>query len=109
MVPIWFVLDGETIIFNTGSASAKARQIRRDPRVALCVDDERPPFAFVMVEAIAEISEDLEEMLPWATRVAGRYMGPDLAESFGRSNAVPGELLVRLRPVKVLAQKGIAD
>jgi PPOX class probable F420-dependent enzyme len=109
VVPIWFVLDGETIVFTMWSASAKARHIRRDPRVALCVDDERPPFAFVMVEGTAEVSDDLAEMLPWATRIAGRYMGPDLAESYGRRNAVPGELLVRLRPLKVIAQKGIAD
>jgi PPOX class probable F420-dependent enzyme len=109
VVPIWFVLDGETIVFTMWSASAKARHIRRDPRLALCVDDERPPFAFAMVEGTAEVSDDLAEMLPWATRIAGRYMGPDLAESYGRRNAVPGELLVRLRPLRVIAQKGIAD
>ncbi len=109
VVPIWFVLDGETIVFNRGTTSAKARHIRRDPRAALCVDDETPPYAFVMVEGIADTSDDLTEMLPWSTRIAERYMGPDLAESYGRRNAVAGELLVRLRPLKVIAEKGIAD
>jgi hypothetical protein len=45
----------------------------------------------------------------WASRIGGRYMGADKAEAFGRRNAVPGELLVRLRPGKVAAQAGIAD
>jgi hypothetical protein len=35
--------------------------------------------------------------------IAARYMGPDLAEEFGKRNGVPGELIVRLRPTKVLA------
>lgn len=109
VVPIWFVLDGETLVFNMGAASAKAKHIRRDPRVALCVDDERPPYAFVMIEGMAETSEDVVEMLPWATRIAARYMGPDQAEAFGKRNAVPGELLVRVRPVKVIAESGISD
>jgi len=63
----------------------------------------------VTVEGPAEISEDLEEMRHWATVLAGRYMGADAAEEFGRRNAVPGELLIRLRPEKIVALAGIAD
>ena len=37
VVPIWFVLDGDDVIFTTGSTSAKGRHLRRDPRVALTV------------------------------------------------------------------------
>jgi len=35
--------------------------------------------------------------------IAARYMGPDRAAEFGKRNGVPGELIVRLRPTKVLA------
>jgi len=45
----------------------------------------------------------------WATRIGGRYMAPRAAEALGRRNAVPGELLVRLRPAHVVAQAAIAD
>jgi PPOX class probable F420-dependent enzyme len=44
VVPIWFVLDGDTLVFTTGEASVKAANMRRDPRVAFCVDDETPPL-----------------------------------------------------------------
>ena len=110
VAPIWFDLDDDgTIVFNTGAESLKGKSIRRDPRVCLCVDDERPPFSFVIVDGTAEISEDLDEMLVWATRIGGRYMGAEKAEGFGRRNAVPGELLVRIRPTHVVAQADIAD
>ena len=87
----------------------KGRNLRRDPRASLVVDDEAPPFAYVRVDGAVEISEDLDEMLVWATRIAYRYMGPELAESYGRRNAVPGELLVRLRPAHVVTEAGVAD
>jgi PPOX class probable F420-dependent enzyme len=109
VVPIWFLLDGDDVLFTTGADTVKGRNIVRDPRVSLCVDDERPPFAYVVVEGTAEVSEDREEMLAWATRLGGRYMGPEQADEFGRRNAVPGELLVRVRPAKLLARAGIAD
>ena len=110
VVPIWFVLDDDgTPVFNVDGGSLKARALRRDPRVSLCVDDETPPYAFVLLEGIAEVSYDVDEMLPWSTRIGARYMGAEQAEAFGRRNAVPGELLVRLRPTRVVAHAGIAD
>ncbi len=104
VAPIWFVLDGDELVFNTGANTAKAAAIARDPRVALCVDLEQPPYAFVQVQGEATTSEDLDQMRRIATTIAERYMGPDQADEFGRRNAVPGELLVRLRPTKVVAE-----
>lgn len=109
IAPIWFVLDGDAFVFNTGKNTVKGRNLARDGRVALCVDDDRPPFSYVVLQGRAEISEDLEEMLPWATRIGSRYMGEDRGEAFGRRNAVPGELLVRVPIEKVIATAGIAD
>jgi PPOX class probable F420-dependent enzyme len=109
VVPIWFVLDGDDFVFTTGSDSLKAKAIRRDPRVALCVDDEAPPFAFVLAEGTAALSEDLDDVLRFATAIGGRYMGQERAGEFGRRNAVPGEVLVRLTPDKVVARAGISD
>ncbi|EDY43308.2 pyridoxamine 5-phosphate oxidase, FMN-binding protein, partial [Streptomyces sp. SPB074] len=50
IAPIWFVLDGSDLVFNTGERTVKGRNLARDGRVALCVDDERPPFSFVTIE-----------------------------------------------------------
>lgn len=103
VAPIWFVLDGDDLVFMTGADTVKGRTLRRDPRAALTVDLEEPPYAFVMVEGSVTISEDLEEMLPLSIAIARRYVGDAEAEQYGRRNAVPGELLVRLRPDKIVA------
>ena len=108
VTPIWFVLDGDDVIFTTGSDSLKGKALRRDPRLTLCVDDQRPPYAYVMIQGTATISNDHSELLKWATVLGGRYMGADRAEEYGTRNAVPEELLVRLRITKVIAQREIA-
>ena len=109
VTPVWFVVDGDSLVFNTGKETAKGRALARDPRATLCVDLEEPPFAFVQVQGEAELSEDPAELLRTATAIAARYMGAERAEEFGQRNAVPGELVVRLRPVKVLAAFNISD
>lgn len=104
VAPIWFVVDGDDLLFNTGSTTAKGRAIARDPRLVVCVDSEVPPFGFVQVQGVAETTQDPDELIRSATEIGGRYMGADRAEEFGRRNGVPGELLVRLRPTKVIAE-----
>jgi PPOX class probable F420-dependent enzyme len=109
VAPVWVAFDGDEIVFTTGEATVKGRTIARDPRVAMCFDDERPPFSFVIVEGTARIVRDEREKLHWATRIAARYMGEDRAEAYGKRNAVLDELLIRVTPTRIVAQQAIAD
>lgn len=108
VAPVWFVMDGEDIIFTTGKDTVKGKNIVRDGRVSICVDDDRPPFHFAMIEGEAQATPGAPDLLEWATRIAGRYMGEEKAEEFGRRNAVPEELLARLEPTKVVTVMDLA-
>jgi hypothetical protein len=84
VVPIWYTLDEEdNLIFNTGKNSVKA---------------------------IAEIisNADQKELFKWAKIIAVRYMGNDKAEEYGKRNSSEGELLIKIKPTKVIGQKDIA-
>ena len=109
VAPIWVARDGDRLVFNTGADTVKGRALARDARVSLCFDDERPPFAFVIVSGTAALSEDLSEVRHWAGVIGGRYMGTDRAEEYGERNGVPGELLVRVTPTKIRGVRGIAS
>ena len=109
VAPIWFDLDGDTLVFTTWHTTVKAANLRRDPRICLCIDDDTPPYAFVIIEGTAAISEDPAELRRWATSIAGRYMGGDQADAYGQRNGVAGELLVRVTPTHVVAQARISD
>jgi PPOX class probable F420-dependent enzyme len=102
VAPVWFIVDGGDLVFNTGKGTAKGRALARDPRTAICVDLEQPPYAFIQVQGVAELSEDPAELVRTATAIAARYMGPERAREFGQRNGVPGELVVRIRPHKVV-------
>ena len=123
IVPIWFVLDGggkkksatgrrakdDDIIFTTDGTSIKAKNIQRDNRVSICVDDQRPPFSFVVVYGTAKIHRYRQrELFRFATKIAQRYMGKENAELYGRRNSTEGEVLVRIKPTRIIAEKDIA-
>ncbi|HUY66841.1 MAG TPA: PPOX class F420-dependent oxidoreductase [Acidimicrobiales bacterium] len=118
VAPVWFVVDASTagsdssigdLVFNTGANTLKGKCLRRDPRVALCVDDERPPHSFVMIDGVATISEELDDVAYWAAVIGGHYMGAERAEELGKRNGGPGELLVRVRPTNIVAMADVAD
>ena len=106
-MPVWFVLEGDDLLITTGSKSVKGRAVLRDPRVGLCIDDDRPPYAFVLIEGRASVSNDPDELLRASTLNARRYVGAKRAEGYGRLNAGEGMLLVRITPEKVISENNI--
>jgi PPOX class probable F420-dependent enzyme len=108
VMPVGFGLDCDDLVFTTWGDSVKGRNLRWHPRAAVVVDEEIAPYAFVHIRGQVTLSADLDELLRFATAIGGRYMGADRAGEFGRRNAVPGELLVRLRPERVIATANVA-
>ena len=109
VAPVWVDLDGDDVVFMTAADTVKGKAITRDPRVSLCWDDERPPFSFVTVAGTVTTNDDPAELLRWGTRIAGRYMGAERAEEYGRRNAVPPEMVVRVTPTRIVAKVDVAD
>lgn len=108
VAPVWFTLDGDDVVFMTGTGTVKGTNLAHDPRASVSVDDPSPPYAFVVVSGTCELVDDPQACYPWALEIARRYMGDEHAEAFARRNAVPGELLVRLRAERVVAQDDVA-
>jgi PPOX class probable F420-dependent enzyme len=110
IAPVWYDVDEDgSLVFNTGASTVKGRNLQREPRVSLCVDDDRPPFSFVVVEGLADVTDDLEEVRLWAGKLGGRYMGAERTEEYAARNGVAGELLVRVRPERVVSALDLAD
>lgn len=70
--PIWYLYRDGVFSFRTAGNAVKTENIRRDPRVGICVQDERPPYKAVIVRGIAEITEAQD----WLSREIPRhYLG----------------------------------
>jgi hypothetical protein len=70
-----------------------------------------PRAATVLVRSGARRGQPLrnpDELLDTATRIGGRYVGAERGQEFGKRNGVPGELVVRVKPIKVIAAFDIA-
>ncbi|NJC69144.1 PPOX class F420-dependent oxidoreductase [Planosporangium thailandense] len=106
--PIWFLVDGDDLVFTTGEETVKGRHLRANPRAALAVDLEEYPYTFVVVRGPVAIEPAAPDLLEWATRLAERYVPEGRAAEFGRRNAVPGELLCRLRIDRLSGARDIA-
>jgi PPOX class probable F420-dependent enzyme len=109
VAPVWFALDGDDLLFTTGAETVKGRNLLRDARVCLSVDDAHAPYAYVVVEGTVTTTEEPAELLRWATIIARRYVGDDLAEEFGRRYGVAGEMVVRVTPTKITGEGGVID
>ena len=116
VVPIWFVLNGGNrkeragdIVFTTGSRSLKAKNIQHNNKVSFCVDDQTPSFSFVTVYGTAKIRHHKHnELFKWATKIAEQYMGKDDAEACGKRNSGESEVLVRIKPTRIISEKNKA-
>lgn len=73
---MWYDLDGDTILMNTAGGRAKVSNLRRDPRVSVCVEDG---YRYVTVTGRARLIEDQERAQADILRLAARYQGPERA------------------------------
>ena len=81
--PVWYHYQDGVIYVRTNSSSGKCRNIRRDPRISICVQDERPPYRGVTVTGTAEIAPDRPEL---SAAMSRNYLG-----------AIAGFFYLRLR------------
>jgi PPOX class probable F420-dependent enzyme len=96
---VWYVRDGDTVLFSTAGHRAKARNLERDPRVSLTVYDLANPYRAIDIRGTAELEVDSGRELP--ARLTQRYLGPDATPEPEPEEVV--RLVVRIRPDKVTA------
>jgi PPOX class probable F420-dependent enzyme len=108
--PIWIYLEGNEIVFTTFHTSVKATSLELNPNMTLVVQDESPPYRYVVIEGkVTGFDHDPVRLRYWAGKLGGRYMGPDRAEEFADRNGVPGEMVGRMTIKRVVAHKNITD
>jgi PPOX class probable F420-dependent enzyme len=108
-VPIAFVLDDDDILFLTNAETVKGRDLLRDPRVTLVVDDEVPPFAFVMIEGTAITSRGVGNVEQLARRISQRYDAGEGMDEFVRFAREELGMLVRVAASRIVALERVGE
>lgn len=103
VTPIWYESDGEAFFCIFGRDSVKARNIRRDPRVSLCIATHDDPYRYVIVDGTGEIS--VEEAKERYHSISTRYWGKEREERFARKLIDEDDTVVlSVRPNRVLTE-----
>jgi PPOX class probable F420-dependent enzyme len=97
--PVWYVFDGTDVIVSMEATSVKARLLARSGRATMTVQDERPPYRYVMVEGPVTVEPahagdgyDLRD-------VAVRYLGAEAGNAYADElDGTYDAVTARLRP-----------
>jgi PPOX class probable F420-dependent enzyme len=85
VTPVWFIYEDGQIYVTPRAESSWLSNIRRNPRVALTIDENPHPYRKVTVEGEARIVHDLGEDELWRDqyrRIAERYTSPEGARAY---------------------------
>ena len=78
LTTMWYLLEDDgTILMNTKVGRAKERNMRRDPRISVCVEDG---YIYVTLSGKVEMIDDLEIAQRDIFRLSSRYHGEEKAK-----------------------------
>ena len=77
LTTMWYLLEEDTIIMNTKAGRIKALNMKRDPRISICVENG---YTYVTISGIVEMNEDQETAHHDIYRLAVRYHGEEAAK-----------------------------
>lgn len=105
LTPIWFLYRGGRILMRTGKEAVKARNIARNPKAAICVQDERPPYRSITVYGTAAIEPAAAGL---DADIARRYLGSVAGAGYLRTSREAieqsEEVTIALTPERVVSQ-----
>jgi PPOX class probable F420-dependent enzyme len=99
-LPIWYQYEDGDVVISMAAESLKAELLRRAGRASMTVQDETPPYRYVMVEGQVTLGAEAHDVLAMATR----YLGPEMGAWYAEQNAGGDEesVVVRLTPERWL-------
>ncbi len=100
--PVWIDVDQGAVWFNTGADTVKGRNLARTGVASICVQDDRPPFSFVVVEGT--VVDTIEPSPPDVREaLAARYLGAEGGRAFIESMGDMASMLFVVRPDRWLS------
>ena len=99
-LPIWYQYEDGDVIVHMSGDSLKAKLLRRHGRASITVQDETPPYRYVMVEGPVTVQHEGRDILPMAVRYLGEAMGRQYADA---NPTTPDSVVARLTPERWLS------
>ena len=95
---MWYDLIDDIVVLNMSRGLVKERNLRRDPRMAICVEDGP---RYVTLSGRADIIEDRAVQEDEVRRMATRYRGPRLGAHHWRQISDQDRLGIHMRVERI--------
>ncbi len=109
--PIWYMHRDGAFLMRTSVSSVKAKNIARDPRISICVQNETLPYGSVTAWGTASVSAKDDAAL--GREIAVRYLGEKSADRYMQLSAgspeTAEEITITLRPERTFSQDYTAE
>lgn len=77
LTTMWYLLEGDVILMNTKAGRTKERNMRRDPRISVCIEDG---YSYVTISGTVEMIDDPQVAQRDIYRLTVRYNGEEEAK-----------------------------
>jgi PPOX class probable F420-dependent enzyme len=100
MSPVYYVMDGDDILISTTASRFKAKAIRRNPAISLCILGEQPPFPYLTVYGRGVIEEQgvVEAMMKIGERMTGNAIPAGARPAVEQRAKDEGRVVLRVTP-----------
>ena len=98
LTPVWFLWDGEQFFISITSERAKYKNLVRDTRMSLCIDDVTG-FGYVTAEGKAEIRE--EDIWDDTRKILVKYRGEEGGDAYLKTMKTQPRVLVVMKPTRM--------
>jgi PPOX class probable F420-dependent enzyme len=95
---VWYLLDGDVVRISIGAASVKARNLQRNPTIALTVEDGVRYLTLSGTATVEPADPELRQ------RLAARYLPPERVEEWLARRPDAARASIRMTIVKVYGQ-----
>ena len=101
MSPVYYVMDGDDIIISTTASRWKAKAIRRNPAVSLCIIGEQQPFPYLTIDGRGVIEEQgaVETMMKVGARMTGNPIPEAARPAIEQRAKDEGRVVLRVTPL----------
>jgi general stress protein 26 len=102
--PVWFEYEAGTFYFWVGSDSVKARNVRLNPEISVCIATQQEPYQYVSAEGPCEIKA--EDIVERCLSICGRYYTEEAAEAFVKEDLLAGDsFILVLHPRRLMSER----
>jgi PPOX class probable F420-dependent enzyme len=103
VAPVWYYWDGESCYVVGRKKAAWVKNIKREPRVTVLIDDSTPPYSKVVMEGKAKIvGTQLDDWIDIGRQMVKKYYGPTAGDSYLEGSKDQPRTTIRITPKRIM-------